>query len=107
MWTCIFFFASAGASSAYLTISEIFPIEVRAIAIAFFFSFGTAVGGFIGPWLYGWLVSTHSRIYLFAGYLLGSGIMCVGGLVGAIWGINAEMKSLEDITDPISKYKPS
>ena len=72
LWMVIFFFASAAASSAYLTVSEIFPLEIRAIAIAVFFAIGTGVGGALTPWLFGALIDTHSRISVFIGYLLGS-----------------------------------
>src|SRR6478672_10130998 len=71
-WMVIFFFASAAASSAYLTVSEIFPLEVRALAIAFFYAVGTGIGGVIGPWLFGALIDSGSRWSLFVGYLFGS-----------------------------------
>jgi MFS family permease len=70
-WMVIFFFASAAASSAYLTVSEIFPLEIRAISIAIFFSVGTGVGGALTPWLFGALIDTHSRTSVFIGYLFG------------------------------------
>ena len=73
-WTGIFFFASAAASSAYLTVSESFPLEARALAIALFYALGTAVGGAISPWLFGVLVGSGERGAVFAGYLLGAGI---------------------------------
>ena len=101
----IFFFASAGASSSYLTVSEVFPLEVRAIALAFFFSLGTALGGFIGPLLYGWLIEKQAKVYLFFGYLLGGLLMIFGGIVGKIFGVDAEMKMLEDVTSPLSGVK--
>ena len=71
-WTVIFFFASAAASSAYLTVSETFPLEIRALAIAFFYAVGTGIGGMAGPWLFGALIDTGSRMSLFGGYLLGA-----------------------------------
>ena len=71
----IFFFASAAASSAYLTVSEIFPLEIRALAIAIFYAVGTGIGGFAGPWLFGALIDTGSRTSLFGGYLLGAALM--------------------------------
>ena len=74
-WMVIFFFASAAASSAYLTVSETFPLEIRALAIAFFYAVGTGVGGVIGPWLFGILIETGSRASVFAGYLLGVALM--------------------------------
>ena len=75
----IFFFASAAASSAYLTVSETFPLEMRALAIAFFYAVGTGVGGVAGPWLFGALIDTGSRMSVFGGYLLGAVLMIVGG----------------------------
>jgi hypothetical protein len=80
-WTIIFFFASAAASSAYLTVSETFPLETRALAIAFFFSVGTAIGGIGAPWLFGALIDTGSRVSVFAGYLLGSALMIGAAVV--------------------------
>jgi MFS family permease len=101
-WCVIFFFASAGASSAYLTVSEIFPLEVRAKAIAVFFAIAQSFGLF-GPAFYGWLIGDGSaRGPLTIGYLIGAGIMIVGGLVAAFLGVAAEGKSLEDIATPLS-----
>src|SRR5213078_4412063 len=74
-WMVIFFFASTAASSAYLTVSETFPIEIRALAIAFFYAVGTGIGGIIGPWLFGVLIDTGSRWSVFGGYLIGSILM--------------------------------
>ena len=71
-WMVIFFFASAAASSAYLTVSETFPLEIRALAIAFFYAVGTGIGGVGGPWLFGVLIDTGSRWSVFGGYLLGA-----------------------------------
>ena len=73
-WMVIFFFASAAASSAYLTVSETFPLEIRALAIAFFYAIGTGIGGIAGPWLFGALIDTGSRVSVFGGYLLGAGV---------------------------------
>ena len=109
-WCVIFFFASAGASAAYLTVSEIFPVEVRAKAIAVFFAIAQSVGAF-GPWFYGKLIGNtsgqsadylehHSK--LFIGYLIGAAVMLVGGLVEAFLGVNAEQRSLEDIATPLT-----
>ena len=75
LWTAMFFFASPAASSAYLTVSEIFPLEVRALAIAVFYSAGTAVGGISAPWLFGRLIDSGSRVALFDGYLLAAALM--------------------------------
>jgi MFS family permease len=76
-WMVIFFFASAAASSAYLTVSETFPLEIRALAIAFFYAIGTGIGGVGGPWLFGLLIDTGSRWSVFGGYLLGAALMIV------------------------------
>jgi MFS family permease len=101
-WCIIFFFASAGASSAYLTVSEIFPQEVRAKAIAVFFAIAQCFGA-VAPLVYGALIGTgESRGPLFGGYVLGAGIMIVGGLVAAFLGVSAEGKSLEDIAEPLA-----
>jgi MFS family permease len=101
-WMIVFFFASAAASSAYLTVSEIFPLEIRALAIAVFFAIGTGVGGALTPWLFGVLIDTGSRVSLFNGYLLGSGLMIAAAAVEAVWGVDAEGKSLEDVARPLT-----
>jgi MFS family permease len=101
-WCVIFFFASAGASSAYLTVSEIFPLEIRAMAIAFFYAIGTFVGGFIGPLLFGVLIQTATPINVFYGYLVGAVLMMGAGLVEAVWGIEAARRSLEEVAAPLS-----
>ena len=101
-WTAIFFFGSAAASSAYLTVSETFPLEIRALAIAFFYAVGTAVGGIVGPWLFGVLIDTGSRGSVFGGYLLGAGLMIAGGLVAWRWGVAAERKPLETVARPLT-----
>lgn len=100
-WMVIFFFASAAASAAYLTVSEIFPIEIRALAIAFFYTIGTGVGGVAGPLLFGALIDTGSRGSVFVGYLLGSALMIIGALAAARWGVAAEGKSLEAVARPL------
>jgi MFS family permease len=102
-WMVIFFFASAAASSAYLTVSENFPLELRALAIAFFYAIGTGLGGVAGPWLFGLLIDTGSRWSLFGGYLLGAGLMIVAGLVALRWGVAAERRSLEEVSRPLSQ----
>jgi MFS family permease len=99
-WSIIFFFASAGASSGYLTVSEIFPLEIRAMAIALFYALGTAAGAF-APWLFGKLIATSTRS-VFEGDLLGAGLMIVGGLTAAAFAVAAERKSLEAIAQPLS-----
>jgi MFS family permease len=101
-WMVIFFFASAAASSAYLTVSETFPLEMRALAIAIFYAVGTGLGGVAGPALFGALIETGSRGNVFAGYLLGSGLMIGAAIVAAIWGFAAERKSLETVARPLT-----
>ena len=101
-WMTIFFFASAAASSAYLTVSETFPLEIRALAIAFFYAVGTGIGGIFGPWLFGVLIDTGSRMSVFGGYLLGAALMIAGGLVEWKWGVDAERKSLEAVARPLT-----
>jgi MFS family permease len=98
----IFFFASAGASGAYLTVSEAFPLEVRANAIAFFYAIGSAVGGLAGPLLFGVLVGTGEQSNLFIGYAIGGALMLMGGLMEIWLGIDAERRSLEDVATPLS-----
>jgi MFS family permease len=98
----IFFFASAAASSAYLTVSETFPLEIRALAIAFFYAIGTGIGGIAGPWLFGVLIDTGSRASLFGGYLLGSVLMIAAALIAWRWGVAAERKSLETVARPLA-----
>jgi MFS family permease len=101
-WMVIFFFASAAASSAYLTVSETFPIEVRALAIAFFYAIGTGIGGVAGPWLLGVLIDTGSRKSVFGGYLLGSALMIVAAAVAARFCVAAERRPLESVAPPLS-----
>ena len=101
-WMIVFFFASAAASSAYLTVSEIFPLEIRALAIAFFYAIGTGVGGVIGPLLLGALISTGSRGSVAIGYMIGAALMIGAAAVEAIWGIAAERKSLELVAPPLA-----
>jgi MFS family permease len=101
-WTIIFFFASAAASSAYLTVSENFPLEIRALAIAFFYAVGTGIGGVGAPWLFGVLIDTGSRSSLFGGYLLGAGLMLAAGLIAYRFGVDAERKPLETVAVPLS-----
>jgi MFS family permease len=101
-WAVIFFFASAGASAGYLTASEVFPLEVRAKAIAVFFAIAQAFGAFGSHW-YGDLIGDGSnRNTLFVGYLVGAGAMVLGGLAAVFFGVNAEGKSLEDVAMPLS-----
>jgi MFS family permease len=100
-WMLVFFFASAAASSAYLTVSEIFPLEIRALAIAFFYAFGTAVGGVLSPWLLGALIGTGSRLLVFEGYALGAVLMLFAAMIEWRWGVAAERKPLEAICRPL------
>ena len=102
LWSVIFFFASAASSSAYLTVSEVFPLEMRGMAIALFYSAGTALGGTAAPYLFGRLIDTHSRWNLFYGYLLAAGLLAVAVVVTLIFGVKAEGSSLEDVARPLS-----
>jgi MFS family permease len=97
-----FFFASAGASSAYLTVSEIFPMEVRALAIAFFYAIGTAIGGITGPQVFERLGSSGDPGQVALGYLIGAVVMAIGGVVEIVLGVRAEQRRLEDIALPIT-----
>jgi MFS family permease len=101
-WLTVFFFASAAASSAYLTVSEIFPLEIRALAIAFFYAIGTAVGGIVGPILFGVLIGTGSRTAVGLGYAIGAVLMIVAAAVEAGFGVAAERKSLETVSRPLA-----
>jgi MFS family permease len=101
-WMIVFFFASAAASSAYLTVSEIFPLEIRAFAIAFFYAIGTGVGGVAGPLLLGALIDTGSRSSVALGYALGAFLMIAAAISQATWGVAAERKSLETVARPLS-----
>ncbi len=101
-WMVIFFFASAAASSAYLTVSETFPLEIRALAIAFFYAIGTGIGGIAGPLLFGALIDTGSRASLFLGYLLGAVLMISAALIAWRWCVAAERKSLESVARPLA-----
>jgi MFS family permease len=101
-WSVIFFVASSAASSAYLTVSEVFPLEIRAMAIAVFYAVGTGVGGIAGPALFGVLIDTGSRISVFAGYLLGAMLMILAGLVAGRWSVAAERKPLEAVARPLT-----
>jgi MFS family permease len=100
-WMIVFFFASAAASSAYLTVSETFPLEIRALAIAIFYAVGTGVGGVAGPWLLGALIETGSRSSVALGYLLGSVLMIAAAGIEWRWGIAAERRPLESVCRPL------
>jgi MFS family permease len=101
-WTVIFFFASSAASSAYLTVSETFPLEIRALAIAVFYAIGTGIGGIIGPLFFGVLIQSGSRASVFIGYLSGSLLMILAALIAGRWAVAAERKSLETVAPPLA-----
>ncbi|MGE5289517.1 MAG: MFS transporter [Micromonosporaceae bacterium] len=105
-WSVVLFFASAGASSAYLTVSEVFPIETRALAIAFFYAIGTAAGGITGPLLFSALVSTGKVADTALAFSIGAILMILAGLVAIFLGVNAERRSLEDIAVPLTAQEP-
>lgn len=102
LWALVFFFASSAASSAYLTVSEIFPVELRGMIIALFFSVGTLLGGTFAPWFFGRLIATHSRDSLFHGDLLASGLLLATVVIVWLYGVDAERSSLEDVARPLS-----
>ncbi|MBX3305768.1 MAG: MFS transporter [Nitrospira sp.] len=104
LWSLMFFFASAGASAAYLTVSEIFPMEIRAMAIAFFFIVAQGAG-IAAPWLYGMMIET-SAASVFYGYLLGGGMMLLGAVLELWLGVKAEGRSLEHLAPPLSVRTP-
>jgi len=101
-WTIIFFVASAAASSAYLTVSEIFPLEIRAFAIAIFYAVGTLTGGVGAPILFGWIIATGSSDALFIGYLVAAVLMIFGAIVELWIGVAAERRPLEHVAAPLS-----
>jgi MFS family permease len=101
-WAFVFFFASAGASAAYLTVGESFPLEMRALAIALFYAVGTALGGIAGPTVFGRLIENGTRSAILAGYVLGGVLMLAGAAVELLFGIRAERKALEDVAAPLS-----
>jgi MFS family permease len=97
-----FFLASAGASAAYLTVSEIFPMETRALAIAFFYAVGTGLGGIVGPLLFGHLIATNDRSMVLVAFMIGAGVMALGGIAELVLGVRAEQTALEDIAKPLT-----
>lgn len=101
-WSVIFFFASAAASAAYLTVGELFPLEARAVTISLFVAFGTLLGGVGAPALFGALIGEGDRGQVFLGYLLGGGLMLAGAAAAWMLGVNAERRSLEEVTAPLS-----
>lgn len=101
-WSVIFFFASAGASAAYLTTSEIFPMEIRANAIAYVYAIGTLAGGGLAPYIFGLLIQTQSARNVFLGYIVGAFLMILGGLTEIVFGVNSERRSLEEVAAPLT-----
>lgn len=99
-WSAVFFLASAAASSAYLTVSEVFPLEIRAVAISIFYAVGTGAGGFAAPLLFGALIETGSRGAVAVGYAIGAGLVIVAGLLALRYAVNAERKPLEEVAPP-------
>ncbi|MBI5716957.1 MAG: MFS transporter [Burkholderiales bacterium] len=100
-WSAVFFLASAAASSAYLTVSEVFPLEMRALAISIFYALGTGAGGFAAPALFGALIETGSRANVFMGYALGAALVVGAALVAWRWAVDAECKPLEEVAPPL------
>ena len=96
-WSGVFFLASAAASSAYLTVSEVFPLQMRAVAISIFFAIGTGIGGFVAPALFGALIASGSRAHVFAGYALGTGLVLAAAAIARRWAVDAERRPLEEI----------
>jgi len=103
-WSAIFFFASAAASSAYLTASEVFPVEMRALAIALFYALGTLFGGVGAPYLFGLLIGEGGLGPLAFGYAVSALLMLCAAIVALVWGVDAEGRSLEDVAPPLSSY---
>jgi MFS family permease len=104
-WSAVFFIASAAASSAYLTASEIFPLEMRALAISVFYAAGTATGGFVAPVLFGALIQTGSRAAVAGGYAIGAALVIAAGLVALRYGVDAERRPLESVAPPLGKAR--
>ncbi len=101
-WAVIFFISSSAASSAYLTVSEIFPLEIRALAIAIFYAIGTLIGGAAAPLLFGWLIGTGSRTAVFYGYTGSALLLVIAAVVEARLGVKAERQSLETVASPLA-----
>lgn len=104
-WSATFFFASAAASSAYLTVAESFPLEVRALAIAVFYALGTGIGGVLAPWLFGLLIETGSRDQVLIGYLFAAALMILAALTAVKLCLDSERKPLESIARPLSWHE--
>jgi MFS family permease len=105
LWVVLFFFASVAASAAYLTVSEVFPMEIRAMAIALFYAIGTALGGITGPIIFGQLIGTGARGSLVVGYLVAAALMVAAALVELALGVRAERRSLEDLAAPLTAIR--
>jgi len=101
-WVAVFFFASAAASSAYLTVSEIFPMEIRAMVIALFYAVGTGLGGIIGPVLFGWAIEIGTVAAVVSGYYAGAVLMIAAGIAECLLGVEAARRPLEEIAPPLS-----
>ena len=104
LWSVVFFFASAAASAAYLTVGECFPLEIRALTIALFYAFGTLLGGVGGPWLFGVLIEGGNPGQIVLGYMLGAAFMIVAALVALKLGVKAECRPLEEVAPPLSSH---
>jgi MFS family permease len=102
LWCVVFFFASAAASAAYLTVSEVFPLEIRALAIAFFYAVGTGLGGILGPALFGKLIASKSYTEMTVGFLIGAVWLAVAGIVAWFLAVDAERKPLEEVAQPLT-----
>src|SRR5207248_4766329 len=105
LWCVTFFFALAAGSAGYLTVSEIFPVEMRALAIAVFYAVGTAIGGLVAPALFGSLIETGQAVMIFYGYLGGAALMLIAAGVELALGVASERKSLEDIAAPLKSER--
>jgi MFS family permease len=106
-WSAVFFLASAAASSAYLTVSEVFPLEMRAIAISLFYAVGTGAGGFAAPMLFGMLIESGKPQAVAMGYAIGAALVIVAGMLALRFAVNAERKPLEEIAAPLSTHGSS
>jgi MFS family permease len=102
LWCIVFFFASAAASAGYLTVSEVFPMEIRAMAIALFYAIATGLGGISGPVIFGQLIGTGNATNLFIAYLVGAGFMVLAAVVELVIGVRAEGQSLENVATPLT-----
>jgi MFS family permease len=102
LWCVVFFFASAGASAAYLTVSEVFPLEIRAMAIAFFYAVGTGLGGIIGPVLFGKLIGSKDATEMMVGFLIAAAWLLVAAVTSWFLAVDAEQKPLEEVAEPLS-----